>query len=58
MTISISTQNTSMDIQPRLGGVAKIHFYLGYKIDILRDDELKFDRTIQCNAKNYKVMKL
>ena len=36
-----------MDIQSKLGGVVKIRFYFGYKIDIFRDDRLTFGRTIQ-----------
>ena len=39
--------------QSKLGGVVKISFYFGYKIDILRDNELKFCRSIQCNPTNY-----
>ena len=38
-----------MNIKPKLGGVVKILFYFGYKIEILRDDGLKLDRTKQGN---------
>ena len=41
-----------MDIQPKLGGVVKIHFCFSYKLDILRDDGIKFGRSIHCNPTN------
>ena len=47
-----------MDVQPKFGGVVKIRFYFGYKIDILRDNELKFGCIVQCSPYNYIMMKL
>ena len=41
-----------MDMQPKLGGVVKVRFYFGYKIDIIKDNGIKFNRSIQCNPKN------
>ena len=41
-----------MDVQLKLGGVVKIRFYFGYKIEVLKDNELKFGRSIQRNPNN------
>ena len=46
-----------MDIQPKLEGVVKTHFNLGYKIDIFRDILLKFSHIIQCKPTNDIMMK-
>ena len=41
-SLLLKNLNINMDIQLKLGGVVKISFYFGYKIDILRDNGLKF----------------
>ena len=43
-----------MDIQPKLGGVVKIRFYFGYKIDISRDNRLKFGHIIVNTVQLYR----
>ena len=40
----------------KLGGVVKISFCFGYKIDILRDDGIKLGRTKQCKLINGGMM--
>ena len=41
----------------RLKCVVKIGFNFGYKIDIFRDNRLKYDRLIQCYPSNNIAMK-